>query len=68
MAAFKGVNAVVLVMAVVCAVVLSGVSAQEGAAQSPSPSVEKGAAYSLGASGAVICSSLLLSVLAFFKH
>ncbi|KAJ0038793.1 hypothetical protein Pint_24027 [Pistacia integerrima] len=68
MAALKGVNALALVMAVVCAVVLSGVSAQDVASPAPTPSVQQGAAYSFGASGAVICSSLLLSVLAFLKQ
>ncbi|KAL9333881.1 hypothetical protein Peur_074020 [Populus x canadensis] len=34
----------------------------------PAPTMDKGAAYSLGMSAAVFCSSLLLSLLAFLKH
>ncbi|CAN0864624.1 hypothetical protein LINGRAHAP2_LOCUS9001 [Linum grandiflorum] len=50
--------AVVLMVAVYFA---AGVSAQ---APAPSPVPDKGAGYSMGASGAMICSSLLLSLVA----
>ncbi|XWS35498.1 hypothetical protein CRYUN_Cryun20dG0002500 [Craigia yunnanensis] len=59
--------AVVLVIGMLSAIV----SAQDfGAASAPAPSMDKGAAYSLGngMSGAVICSSLLLSVIALLRH
>ncbi|EOX96706.1 Malonyl CoA:flavonoid malonyltransferase 5, putative [Theobroma cacao] len=64
MAASKAFAAV-LVIAMLSAMA----SAQDfGAAPAPSPSMDKGAAYSLGMSGAAICSSLLLSALALLRQ
>ncbi|KAF2293598.1 hypothetical protein GH714_003169 [Hevea brasiliensis] len=59
--------AVVFLVAVFAA---ASVSAQDlgDLAPAPAPAMDKGAAYSLGMSGAVICSSLFLSMLAFLKH
>ncbi|KAJ4711645.1 Meiosis arrest female protein [Melia azedarach] len=65
-ATFKGFS-LMFAMAVFSAIVLSA-SAQDFAAPAPSPAQDTGAAYSAGVSGAVICSSLLLSALAFLKH
>ncbi|KAF2293606.1 hypothetical protein GH714_003235 [Hevea brasiliensis] len=59
--------AVVFLVAVFAA---ASVSAQDlgDLSPAPSPAMDKGAAYSLGMSGAVICSSLFLSMLALLKH
>ena len=58
--------------ATVVVVLAAAVSAQEfGMAPAPSsmpPSLEKGAAFSLPVSGAVIVSSLLVSFAAAFNH
>ncbi|EEF49153.1 conserved hypothetical protein [Ricinus communis] len=53
----------------VVAMYFSSVEAQEfGMAPAPSPTMDKGAAaYSFGISGAMIFSSLVLSILAFLK-
>ncbi|XWS45707.1 hypothetical protein CRYUN_Cryun14cG0002700 [Craigia yunnanensis] len=59
--------AAVLVIAMLSAIV----SAQDfGGTPAPAPSMDKGTAYTLGngMSGAVIWSSLLLSVLALLRH
>ncbi|EEF35627.1 conserved hypothetical protein [Ricinus communis] len=62
---FKAVASFLLVVAMYFA----SVEAQEfGMAPSPVPTMDKGAAYSSGISSAMICSSLILSMLAFFKH
>ncbi|OAY40048.1 hypothetical protein MANES_10G145100v8 [Manihot esculenta] len=61
-ASFKSL-ALVLLVAVLAAA--GAASAQDLA---PAPSPDQGAAYSLGMSGAVICSSLFFSMLALFKH
>lgn len=54
-------------LAVVAAVltISSATMAQELA---PAPSPDQGAAYSLPVSGAIMCSSLMVSLLAFMKH
>ncbi|KAJ9158560.1 hypothetical protein P3X46_024130 [Hevea brasiliensis] len=53
-------------------VFLVAVLAAAGAASAqdlaPAPAPDQGAAFSLGMSGAVICSSLFLSMLALLKH
>ncbi|EEF49157.1 conserved hypothetical protein [Ricinus communis] len=61
--------AVVFLLAALAAVAAT-VSAQDlgNLAPAPAPSMDKGAAYSLGMSGAVICSSLFLSMVALLKH
>ncbi|OAY44785.1 hypothetical protein MANES_07G005200v8 [Manihot esculenta] len=60
--------ALVFLVAVFAAV--ASVSAQDlgDLAPAPAPAMDKGAAYSLGMSAAVICSSLFFSMLALFKH
>ncbi|OAY44780.1 hypothetical protein MANES_07G004700v8 [Manihot esculenta] len=63
-ASFKSL-AVVFMVAVIAAA--ASVSAQD-LAPAPAPAMDKGAAYSLGMPVAVICSSLLLSMLSLFKH
>ncbi|KAH7570678.1 hypothetical protein ACOSP7_019009 [Xanthoceras sorbifolium] len=69
MAALKGSSSSALVLAAIIMVVfsaaVSSVSAQELA---PAPAPNAGDGYSLGMSGAVICSSLFLSMLALLKH
>ncbi|XVF22970.1 hypothetical protein REPUB_Repub12eG0216900 [Reevesia pubescens] len=65
MAAASKAFAAVLLIAMLAAIV----SAQDlGATPAPTPSMDKGAACSLGMNGAVICSTLLLSVLALVRH
>ncbi|EEF35626.1 conserved hypothetical protein [Ricinus communis] len=63
---FKGMASLFLVVAMYFA----SVEAQElGMAPAPSPTMDKGAAaYSFGISGAMICTSLVFSLLAFLKH
>lgn len=53
----------------VVAVFAAGVVSAQEPAPAPAPSMDKGAAsYSAGLSGALICSSLFLSALSFFRH
>ncbi|KAJ0099311.1 hypothetical protein Patl1_20583 [Pistacia atlantica] len=55
----------VLVLAVAAAIV----SAQSnGMAPAPSPSMDTGAPFSLPVSGAIVGSSLVLSLFALFRH
>ncbi|KAJ4828007.1 hypothetical protein Tsubulata_006197 [Turnera subulata] len=60
--------AVVLLVAIFAAAAAASAQDLGGFAPAPAPSMDKGAAYSFGISGAVICSSLLLSALALLKH
>ncbi|KDP43460.1 hypothetical protein JCGZ_16747 [Jatropha curcas] len=65
MAQFKNMASFFLVVAMYFA----SINAQEsGGAPAPAPSMDKGAAFSMGISGAMICSSLLFSLLSFLKH
>ncbi|KAJ4828009.1 hypothetical protein Tsubulata_006199 [Turnera subulata] len=64
MSIFKAV-AVLVVLAMYYA---SAVTAQSAEAPAPAPSMDKGAAYSLGMSGPIICFSMVLPLLAFLKH
>ncbi|OAY40046.1 hypothetical protein MANES_10G144900v8 [Manihot esculenta] len=63
MSSFKALVSAILVVAMLFA----SVDAQEFA-PAPAPAMDKGAAYSVGISGAMICSSLLLCLVAFLKH
>ncbi|EEF49154.1 conserved hypothetical protein [Ricinus communis] len=65
MKTFKGMTSFLLVVAIYFA----NVEAQEfGMAPAPSPSIDEAAAYSSGISRAMICSSFVLSLLAFLRH
>ncbi|KAF5736428.1 hypothetical protein HS088_TW14G00570 [Tripterygium wilfordii] len=58
-----------IVLFALVSIFAAAVSAQDfDMAPAPAPSQDKGAGYSLGMSGAVICSSLVLSLLALLKH
>ncbi|CAN1184482.1 hypothetical protein LINPERHAP2_LOCUS37004 [Linum perenne] len=54
-----------LAVLLMVAVYFTAVSAQ---APAPSPVPEQGAGYTVGASGAMICSSLLLSLVAMLRN
>ncbi|KAJ6750894.1 hypothetical protein OIU85_001432 [Salix viminalis] len=51
----------------VVAMYAATVTAQD-LAMAPAPAMDRGAACSLGRSGAVLCSTLLLSLLALLRH
>lgn len=69
MAASKSFAAAVVMIAMMMLSAINFVSAQEVAAPAPAPSMDKGAAaLSFVNNGALICSSLLLSLLAVFRH
>ena len=59
--------AIVFAVVAIFSTYASTVSAQDFA-PAPSPSIEKGAAYSNAVSGAMIFGSLFLSMLAMLKH
>ncbi|OVA17194.1 hypothetical protein BVC80_1309g11 [Macleaya cordata] len=58
----------------ICSIVVAilsdalAVTAQDTAAPSPSPSMITGSAFGLPISSVLVCSSLLLSLLALLKH
>ncbi|CAN1342645.1 hypothetical protein LINPERPRIM_LOCUS39527 [Linum perenne] len=60
-------NSSCLVLLAVVAIFAAAVSAQE-LAPAPAPSVDQGAGYTMGASGAMICSSLFLSLVAMLRN
>ncbi|CAN1342644.1 hypothetical protein LINPERPRIM_LOCUS39527 [Linum perenne] len=62
-------NSSCLVLLAVVAIFAAAVSAQELApAPAPSPVPDQGAGYTMGASGAMICSSLFLSLVAMLRN
>ncbi|KAF9606132.1 hypothetical protein IFM89_023185 [Coptis chinensis] len=55
-----------LIFTIVAVFSIIAVSAQD--APAPAPAYITGAAFSVSVSGAVLCSSLIVSLLAFLKH
>ncbi|XAR63430.1 hypothetical protein NMG60_11023363 [Bertholletia excelsa] len=52
----------------VVAISFSAVSGEESVAPAAAPSMDAGSAQSLPVSGAIVCASLVLSLLAFIKY
>lgn len=50
------------------AAILSAIASAQEVASAPAPSPDQGGAFSLPVSGAIVCSSLILSVAALFRN
>ncbi|GMP41780.1 hypothetical protein CsSME_00011753 [Camellia sinensis var. sinensis] len=65
LSSFKALTVFVVVFAILSAI---GSAQEFEMAPAPSPSMDAGSAYSLPISGAVVCSSIVFSLLVLMKH